>query len=97
MYVAIRRMKVKPGELDEVVRRIESGFVPLLRRMPGFVKYLGVQVGEDEDLTISVFETQAQAEANSSAAEWVKAHLAPLAAGPHEIVAVGEVRVRQTQ
>ena len=96
MYIAIRRMKAKPGELDEGMRRIENGFVPILRSVPGFVEYVGMQVGEDEGLTISFFETQEQAEeSNRRAAEWVKVNLAPLAAGPHEIVAVGEMRFRK--
>ena len=98
MYIAIRRMKGKPGELDEGFRRIEDGFVPILRSVPGFVEYLGVQVGQDEGLTISFFETQEQAEeSNRRAAEWVKENLAPLAAGPHEIVAVGEMRFRKAK
>ena len=96
MYVAIRRMKVKPGLIDEAVRRIENGFVPIISSVPGFVEYVGMQVGEDEGLTISFFETQEQAEeSNRRAAEWVKQNLAPLAAGPLEIVAVGEVRVHK--
>jgi heme-degrading monooxygenase HmoA len=98
MYAAIRRLKMKPGLIDEAVRRIENGFVPLLRSVPGFVEYVGVQVGEDEGLTISLFKTQEQAEESTRrAAEWVKQNLAPLAAGPLEIVAVGEVRFRKAQ
>ena len=98
MYVAIRRLKAQPGLLDEAIRRIENGFVPILSSVPGFVEYVGVQVGEDEGLTISFFETQEQAEeSNRRAAEWVKQNLAPLAAGPHEIVAVGEVRFRNAK
>ncbi|HZS78769.1 MAG TPA: antibiotic biosynthesis monooxygenase [Ktedonobacteraceae bacterium] len=96
MYVAIRRMKAKPGSLDEAVRRVENGLVPILSSVPGFVEYDVVQVGEDVGLTISFFETQEQAEeSNRRAADWVKENLAPLAAGPHEIVAVGEVRVHR--
>jgi heme-degrading monooxygenase HmoA len=96
MYIAIRRMKTKPGSLDEAVQRIENGFVPLISSMPGFGEYTVMQVGEDEGLTISVFETQEQAaESNRRAAEWVSENLAPLAAGPHEIVAVGNIRFRK--
>jgi heme-degrading monooxygenase HmoA len=96
MFVAIRQLKVHSGSIDEAVRRVENGLVPILRSVPGFVEYDVVQVGEDVGLTISVFETQEQAEeSNRRAAEWVKQNLAPLAAGPHEIVAVGEVRVHQ--
>lgn len=98
MYAAIRRLKVKPGLIDEAVQRIENGFVPLISSVPGFVEYVGMQVGEDEGLTISFFETQEQAEESTRrAAEWVKQNLAPLAAGPHEIVAVGEVRFRKAK
>jgi hypothetical protein len=42
MYGAIRRLKVKPGFMDEATQRLENGFVPLLRSMPGFVEYVGV-------------------------------------------------------
>jgi heme-degrading monooxygenase HmoA len=98
MYIAIRRLKVKSGLIDEVIQLIENGFVPIISRVPGFVEYVGVQVGEDEGLTISLFEEQAQAEESTRrAAEWVKQNLAPLAAGPHEIVAVGEVRFRKAK
>ena len=93
MYVAIRRLKVQPGVMDEAVRRIENGFVPILSSVPGFVEYDTVQVEEDVGLSITFFETQEQAEeSNRKAAEWVKENLAPLAAGPHHIVAFGEVR-----
>ena len=96
MYAAIRRIKVQPGSTDEVVQRAESGLVPIISSVPGFVEYDVVQVGEDVGITISVFETQEQAEeSNRRAAEWVKQNLAPLAAGPLEIVAVGEVRVHK--
>jgi heme-degrading monooxygenase HmoA len=96
MYVAIRRLKAQPGSIDEAVRRVENGLVPILSSVPGFIEYDVVQVGEDVGLTISFFETQEQAdESNRRAADWVKQNLAPLAAGPHEIVAVGEVRFRK--
>jgi len=98
MYAPIRRLKVKPGLIDEVVQRIENGFVPIISSVPGFVEYVGVQVGEDVALTISLFETQEQVEESTRrAAEWIKQNMAPFAAGPHEIVAVGEVRFRKAK
>jgi heme-degrading monooxygenase HmoA len=96
MYVAIRRQKIQAGLIDEAVRLVEEELVPLISSVPGFVEYDVVQVGEDVGITISVFETQEQVEeSNRRAAEWVKTHLVPLATGPHEIVAVGEVRVHK--
>jgi heme-degrading monooxygenase HmoA len=98
MYVAIRRLKLKPGSFDEVVKQVENGLVPILRSVPGFVEYDVVQVEEDVGLAISFFETQEQAEeSNRKAADWAKQDFAPLVAGPHEIVAVGEVRLRMTK
>ena len=96
MYAAIRRLKVQPGVFDEVVQRDGEGLVPLLRSIPGFVEFDLVQVGEDVGVSILLFETQEQAEeANRQTAEWVKQNIVPLAAGPAEIVAVGEVRLRK--
>ena len=96
MYAAIRRLRVQPGVFDEVVERDESGLVPLLRSAPGFVEFDLVQVGEDVGVSITIFETQEQAEeANRRAADWVKQNVAPLVTGPAEIVAVGEVRLRK--
>ena len=98
MYLAIRRLKVQPGLLDEAVRLVENEMLPILSSMPGFVEYEVVQIGENEGLTISVFETQEQAEeSNTRAAEWAKPRFAQFAAGPHEIVAVGEVRFREAR
>jgi heme-degrading monooxygenase HmoA len=96
MYAAIRRIKVQPGSIDEVVQLAESGLVTILSSVPGFVEYAAVQVGEDVAYTISLFETQEQAEESTrKAAEWIKQNMASFAAGPQEIVAVGEVRIRK--
>ena len=96
MYAAIRRLRVQPGVFDEVVQRDESGLVPLLRSAPGFVEFDLVQVAEDVGVSITIFETQEQAEeANRRAADWVKQNIAPLVADPAEIVAVGELRLRK--
>jgi quinol monooxygenase YgiN len=96
MYIAIRRLKLQPGLVDEAIRRIEDGFVPLISAMPGFVDYIVMRAGEDGGVTISVFEMQEQAEeSNRRAAEWISQNLAPLAAGPHEIVVVGDIQFRK--
>lgn len=96
MYIAIRRMKARSGLLDEAIRQIEDGFVPLIRNMPGFVEYTLMHVAEEEGITIIVFETQEQAEeSNRRAAEWVSQNLVPIAAESHEIVAIGDIRFRK--
>lgn len=96
MYAAIRRLKVQPGALDEVVQLDESGLVPILRSVAGFVEFDLVQIGEDMGVSITIFETQEQAEeAIRRAAGWVKQNMAPLVAGPAEILGVGELRLRK--
>lgn len=95
MYMAIRQLKVQPGVMKEAIRLVETEMLPIISSMPGFIAYEMIQVGEDVGVTISLFETQEQTEAsNTRAAEWVRPYLAPLAAGPHEILAQGLVRVR---
>lgn len=92
MYLLIRRLKVKPHLLDEAIQRVKSGYVPIISNEPGFVAFYGAKVGEDEGLTVSLFETQNSAEdANKRALVWAGENLAPLAQGPAEIIAVGEI------
>jgi hypothetical protein len=49
MFVAIRYYQTDPGSVDEVVRRVKEGFVPLIRDTPGFVSYLVLAPSERED------------------------------------------------
>ncbi len=84
--------------MEESVRRIEHGLVPLVSREPGFVEFYLVRVGEDEGLSISIFETQEEAEEeNRKSLEWAKEHIAPIAQGPAEIGALGEVLIHKVR
>ncbi len=72
MYASIRKYSIKPGCMEEVMRRIQDEFVFLIRQEPGFLDYYALRVGPNEVLTISVFDTQAGAEgATPLAFEWV--------------------------
>ena len=98
MFTAIRRMEVQPGAFNEAVQLVESEMLPILSSMPGFVEYQMVQIAEDVGLTISTFETQEQAEeSNRRAGEWVKPYFTRIAAGPHEVIAIGDVRFRKVK
>lgn len=92
MYVAVRRYKVKAGSMDELARRAQEGFVPLIRQAPGFVAYYGAATGSDSLFTVSIFQDQAGADAsNKLAADWVGQNLAEYIQGAPEVDA-GEVR-----
>lgn len=81
MFAAIRYYQANPPSIDEVVRRVQEDFVPLIRDMQGFVSYFILVPSEREEdiVSVSVFEDQQSAEeSNSKAAEWVVQNLGEL-------------------
>jgi hypothetical protein len=89
MFASIRRHRTT--DLDEVRRRVEAGFVPLLRVQPGFISYSLVHAGNGVVVSITVFETREGAEqSNRMAAEWIVQNVAPLVQGRPDITQ-GEV------
>ncbi len=92
MYVSVRRYQ-NVSNVDEIVRRVEQGFVPLLRKTPGFIAYYAIDGGDGSFATVSVFSTEDMAmESNRTAADWVRDNVAELQPDPPEIVA-GKARV----
>ncbi len=88
MYAAIRRYHTDPGSVDEVARRVNEGFVPLVSDMQGFVAYFALNAGQGEFGTVSVFEDQASAEeSNRVAEEWVNENLGELLPTPPDFAA----------
>jgi len=76
MYAAIRKYSIKPNFIHEVMQRIQGEFLHIINREPGFVAYYAIREGENDVLTISVFETQAGAEGSTPMAlEWVNRNL----------------------
>lgn len=97
MYATVRRAKFRPGSLDEVIQRVNDTFVPSVSTMSGFVHFYLVRLENDAASTLSIFETQSEAdEANAFFADWAKRELASLLQGPPEI-AVGEVAVHASK
>src|SRR5262245_12757107 len=95
MYTSIRRYQIDPNRVDELIRRVEEGFVPRISQAPGFVGYYVIDGGNGVVASVSVFEDQAGAEeSNRVAADWVRENLAALLPNPPTITA-GEVRLRK--
>lgn len=91
MYTSIRRYKMDKTRVEELTRRVQEGFIPLLAESPGFVSYYVVDGGEGEVATISVFNDREGAESsNTMAREWVKENLTDVELGPPDITA-GEI------
>jgi heme-degrading monooxygenase HmoA len=98
MFVAIRYYQTAPGSIDEVVRRVKEGFVPIIMDTQGFVSYfvLAPSEREDELVSVSVFEDQRGAEeSNEKAEDWVKQNLSELLPLPE--FAAGEVVVYESR
>ncbi len=91
MYAAIRRYHTDPGSVEEVARRVNDGFVPLIGDMQGFVAYFALNAGQGEFGSVSVFEDQRSAEESNRVAEdWVSQNLRDLLPTPPDFAA-GEV------
>ena len=64
------------GDANELARRAEEGILPILKSQPGFKAY-SVAIGDGEVLSLSVWDTRADAEAGSEVvASWVAENLA---------------------
>ncbi|MBL1110336.1 hypothetical protein JK361_38280 [Streptomyces sp. 5-8] len=87
MYAVVRRYE---GVTDpvEAGRRVDEGFVPLLRRIPGFVAYYWVDGGDGVMVSTSVFEDPGGAEESvERAADFVRDHLTSLLPTPPQVTA----------
>jgi hypothetical protein len=82
-YLAIREYQLASGRtMEELHTAVESGFMPIVKQVPGFQEYLLVETGEGV-ISISVFEDQAGAEESTArATDWVQQNLADFFAGP---------------
>jgi hypothetical protein len=92
MHVAIRRYQMDPSSsVDEVMRRVDEGFIPIIKDASGFLAYYAVDSRLGTVTSVSVFENQAGAdESNRMEADWVRENLASMLPNPPEITA-GEV------
>jgi heme-degrading monooxygenase HmoA len=88
MFTSIRRYTVKRGAMGEYARRVQEGFVPLLRQMQGFRAYYLLDGGpQDVLITISMFDSVDEAVAsNVQAADWVRNNVLDLTRGMPEIM-----------
>ena len=88
MYAIIRRYK--SSNPDEIVRKVQEEFVPIIRKAPGFKTYYVVNEGNGVFSSISIFEDRKAAEhSNKLAAEWVMDHSGYLPEPPE--ISSGEV------
>jgi hypothetical protein len=79
--------------MDELVERVNEGFVPIVSQIPGFQEYLFVDAGDGAHLTISLYDDPSGAEQSTqNAASWAADAVAELIEGPPEVT-TGWVRI----
>jgi Antibiotic biosynthesis monooxygenase len=76
-YLRLANYKVTKGTFPEIVDTAREGMLKTFRAQPGFIRYGLADTGDGTCLSISMWETHAQAEAAMPvAATWVRDHLA---------------------
>ena len=89
MYASIRQYRT--DNVEEVARRAQDGFVPIVREVPGFSAYYIVDGGDGAFTTITIAEDKAGVEESvDKAGEWVRENAAELVEGS-PTVSNGEV------
>ena len=90
-YLAIRQYQLAPGHtIEELAGLVESGFMPIVKQVPGYQAYFLVETGEGV-ISISVFADQSGAdESTRRAADWVQQNLTGFFTGP-PTVTIGSV------
>ncbi len=92
MFVSIRKYRML-GPMDELVRKVEAEFVPILREVPGFRGYHVIDCGNSQIVSVSIFDSRDSALAsNDKARGWVERSISHLVQGPPEVTA-GESRL----
>ena len=87
-YMAIRQYHIIPGTGEEFLHRVQAGFVPIISRMPGFIAYDALQVGNDQIVSISVFDSALGViESTPRALQWIQENIAELIEGIPEVMA----------
>jgi hypothetical protein len=97
MYMAIRKYQTTTGaSIQEIVQRVQEGFVPIISQNPGFVAYYILDTGSETVASVSLFQDQAGAdESTRRASEWVRQNLTSLLQLPAQLTA-GEVVYSKT-
>jgi hypothetical protein len=93
MFCSIRRYRMDPARVDELMHRVDEGFAEELGREPGFVGYQVLDCGEGNVVTLTTFRDAEGAESSVAlAASWIRDNLSDVEIERVEAF-VGEAKV----
>jgi hypothetical protein len=76
-YLRVANYKITKGTFPEIVGTAKEGMLKTFKAQPGFIRYGIADTGDSTCLSLSLWETRAQAEAAAPVATtWVREHLA---------------------
>jgi heme-degrading monooxygenase HmoA len=97
MFTSIRKYSVRRGSAEELARRVQESFVPLMRQMQGFRGYYLLDGGPDVLITISMFDSADEAFAsNEVSADWVRNNVLEFTRGMPEVM-VGHALIAEVK
>ena len=99
MYAIIRRYEASDkSRTTEIVKKAHDSLLPRLSEMPGFNGYYLIEAGNGVFSSVSIFDSEAQAEESTRiAASWVReAKLETALTSPPKITS-GKVVVREAR
>jgi len=62
MFAVVRHYHFKPEDGKKIDQLIQEGFVPLIKKAKGFVRYYWLDTGAGEGASLSVFKDKAGAD-----------------------------------
>ena len=87
MFAVVRHYHFDKKDSAEIDRLIREGFVPIIKKARGFVRYYWLDTGEGEGASFSVFEDKAGAdESVRLAADFVRDRMAKYLRQKPEII-----------
>ena len=88
MFTIVRKFRLTHESVDEVARRVQESFVPLLQEQPGFRDYYLVEGGPDVLISIRVFDSADEALGSKEvAANWMRDNVLEFVKGMPEVMA----------
>ena len=87
MYAVVRHYHFKKEDGEKIDKLVQEGFVPLIKKARGFIRYYWLDTGEGEGASFGVFTDQAGAdESIQLAANFVKEHMSTLLVQKPEVI-----------